>query len=163
MHFELIASGAAAGVIAALAATGILELAKFIRRWRARRQDEKYINSLLNEGNKRVMAAKDTFNEGMGATISGDELRAAQYNNMVRQLDVAIDRRAVHLSHEQRQAVLDALDWYHTTGLHAIKKLGGVEFVDLPEGRWPTTTMSAEIAIEKFKALESIKWLKLNE
>ena len=107
------------------------------------------------------MEAKDTYNKGMKAKLKEDDLRAAQYNIMITQISVALERWAVNLSHAQRKDIYDALDWYHTQGLHAIPKDGVAVFVDIPEGRWPTTDMSLDHAKNRFENLQSIKWLKL--
>ena len=158
---ESIAQSAVAGLIAALVATTILGLAKYVRDSLAKSRDVKYIRGLLIEGRTRVMEAKDTYNKGMKAMLKEDDLRAAQYNNMITQISVALERWAVNLSHAQRKDIYDALDWYHTQGLHAIPKDGVAVFMDIPEGRWPTTDMSLDHAKNKFENLQSIKWLKL--
>lgn len=158
---ESIASSAVAGSIAALVATSILGLARYLHQKIAKRQDVNYIRELLISGRQRVMEAEDTYNKGMGACIPADVLRAAQYNNMVRQVGVALERWMVNLSHTQRKELYDALDWYHTGGLNAINRDGEVTFIDLPDGKWPTKTMAIEVARDKFDKLQSIKWLKL--
>ena len=90
-------------------------------------------------------------------------LRAAQYNNMLREVGVALDKWALHLSHDQRKEIYDALDWFGTNSLQAVKSKveGSVQFVQLPEGKWHTTEMPMESAIATFKRLQSIGWLKL--
>ena len=158
---ESIAQSAVAGLIAALTATAILGFAKCVRQWSAKRQDVRYLRNLLTEGRKRVLEAGDTFHKGMNATSSGDALRAAQYNNMVKRLGIALEKWMVDLSHDQRKDIFDALDWYHTDSLQAVKKDGKAVFIDIPDGRWPTTEMSLEVTNEKFEKLQSIMWLKL--
>ena len=158
---ESIAQSAVAGLIAALTATAILGFAKCVRQWSAKRQDVRYLRNLLTEGRKRVLEAGDTFHKGMNATSSGDALRAAQYNNMVKRLGIALEKWMVDLSHDQRKDIFDALDWYHTDSLQAVKKDGKAVFIDIPDGRWPTTELSLEVANEKFEKLQSIMWLKL--
>ena len=158
---ESIAQSAVAGLIAALTATAILGSAKCVRQWSAKRQDVRYLRNLLTEGRKRVLEAGDTFHKGMNATSSGDALRAAQYNNMVKRLGIALEKWMADLSHDQRKDIFDALDWYHTDSLQAVKKDGKAVFIDIPDGRWPTTEMSLEVANEKFEKLQSIMWLKL--
>ena len=160
---ESIAQGAVAGLIAALVATAILGLAGHVRQRLAKRRDVRDIRDLLIQGRKRVMEAKDTFHSGMRVMMPADTLRAAQYNNMIREVGVALERWTVNLSHAQRKDVYNALDWYHTDGLHSTKKDEEVVFVELPVGRWPTTTMSKEAAKGKFEKLQSIEWLKLEE
>ena len=152
-----------AGLIAALAATAILGLAKYIyHRW-VSHQAVGDLRNILLQGKTRVMDAKDTWNKGMGVILPADALRAAQYNYMIREVSVALDRWAVNLSHEQRKDLYSALDWYHTDGLCATKRDGKVVFVDMefPEGRWPTAEMSTQEARRKFGQLRSVKWLKL--
>ena len=102
-QMESITQSAAAGLIAALAATAILGVAKYVRQWLAKRQDERYIRNLLVVGRRRVMGAEDTLHKTMNATSSADSLRAAQYNLMIRQLDVALKKWMVGLSHGQRK------------------------------------------------------------
>ena len=156
-----IIQGAVAGLIAALAATAILGIASFSHNWWAEHQDVKYLRGLLSDGQKRVMAAEDTFHSGMNATMPADVLRAAQYNYMMKEVGLALERWTDHLSHNQKKDIYDALDWYNQSGLHAVKRNGQVQFIDLPEGRWPTTAMSAEEAQRRFEKLRAIKWLKL--
>ena len=158
---DSIAQSAVTGLIAALAATAILGLAKYLyHRW-ANRQDVGHVRNILIQGRTRVMEAKDTFHKDMGTTIPADVLRAAQYNYMIREVSVALDRWAVNLSHEQRKDIYDALGWYHADGLYAIKRDGKVVFMELPEGKWPTAEMSTQDARRKFDQLRSVKWLKL--
>ena len=160
---ESIAQGAFTGLIAALAATTILGLARYARRWWANRQDVKYIRELLTEGRIHVMEARDIFFDGMGATASADSIRATQYNRMIKELGIALERWTVNLSHTQRKDIYDALDWYHDRpdALFAIKRDEKVVFREIPDGKWPTVDMSMEAAREKFDKLQSIKWLKL--
>ena len=161
MQMESTIASAVAGLIAALAATAILGLASYLRQWLARRRDVNYIRGLLIQGRSRVMGAEDTYNKDMAARMTAGELRAAQYNNMMREVGVALERWTMNLSHSQRKDVYDALDWYNTGGLHATKQDGKVVFVELPEGRWHTTEMPEEAARSRFEKLQSLKWLKL--
>ena len=158
---ETIAQGAVAGLIAALVTTTILGLAKYTLQRFANRQDVKYIRALLTQGRRRVMAAEDTVNKDMGTLIPADVLRTAQYNNMIREVGVALEKWTVNLNYDQRKDIYDALDWYHTGGLYATMKEGNVMFTDLPEGRWPTVEMSSEAASNKFDRLQTLEWLKL--
>lgn len=153
-----------AGLIAALAATTILGVAKYVRDSLARRQDVKYIRALLIEGRERVMGARNTYFKEMDASISAGALRAAQYNIMLKQIGLALEKWTVMLTHDQRKEIYDALDWYHTNpeGLPAIKRNGQVVVLELPEGRLPVKEMSLQVVKETFEKLESIKWLKLN-
>ena len=157
-----IGGNAVAGLIAALAATTILGVGKWIRLAYLRQLDVKYLREVITDGRRRVMGSKDTFNHGMNAPLTTDVLRSGQYNLMIKQLMIILDHTTSKLSHDQRKDVFDALDWYHTQSLHAVKdKHGKPVFVDLPVGRWPTMEMQESRAVDKFKRLESIKWLKL--
>ena len=161
---ESIAQSAVAGLIAALAATAILGVARYVRHLWGRRRDVKYIRTLIIEGRGRVMGAKDVYFKGMDASISEGAVRAAQYNIMLRQVGLALEKWAMMLSHDQRKDIYDALDWYHTNpeGLPAIRRNGQVVVVQLPEGRLPVEEMSLQAAKDSFEKLGSIKWLKLN-
>ena len=99
----------------------------------------------------------------MATTSPSDVLRSAQYNLMIEQLRVALDHTTSKLPYAKRKDIFDALDWYHTESLYATKdKYGNPVFVvDFPVGRWPTKEMQESHAADKFKRIESIKWLKL--
>lgn len=158
---DSIAQSAFAGLSAALAAAAILGIAKYVyHRW-ANQQDVGHVRDIFTQGRTRVMGAKDTCHKGMGVMMPANVLRAAQYNYMIREVSVALDRWAVNLSHEQRKDIYNALNWYHTDGLYATKRDGKVVFRELPEGRWPTTEMSLQEARSKFDQLRSVNWLKL--
>ena len=161
---DSIAQSAVAGLIAALAATAILGIARYVRHLWGRRQDVEYIRALLIEGRGRVMGTRDVYFKEMDASMSAGVIRAAQYNIMLKQIGLALEKWAVMLSHDQRKNIYDALDWYHTNpeGLPAIKRNGHAVVVELPEGRLPVEEMSLQAAKESFEKLESIKWLKLN-
>ena len=160
---ESIVHSVVTGMIAAVSATAILGCAKCVRQWLAKRQDEKYLRDLLSRGRKRVMESKSTYHKGMDANSSADALRAAQYNNMIKRLDIAMEQWLVNLSHDQRKDIFDALDWYHTDSLQAIKRNGNAVFIDIPDGRWPTAEMPVQMSKEIFEKLQSIKWLKLKD
>ena len=158
---EQIAQSAFAGVIAALTATFILGAARLVRQWMAKRREVGYIRAVMIEGRKRVMAAKDTFHKDMNATSSENELRAAQYNLMLKKLDIALGNWTTAMSHNQKKDIFDATDWYHTDSLQATRIDGRVVYVYLPDGKWPTSEMSMEAAEKIFGRLQSIKWLDL--
>lgn len=151
---------AIAGVSAALVATAILGIAKLIHRWWARHRDVIYIRDILIDGQAYIFKAEGFYHEGISATSPADRLRAAQYNNMIKKLRVALEQWAVNLSHAQRRDVFDALDWFHTKGLLAFHVKGEMEYVQVPDGNWPTREMSVEAAQKIFEDLQSIKWLK---
>ena len=151
-----------AGLIAALTATAILVVVKLIHLKYLERLDVKQIREVLTAGRKRVMESKETFHHGMGATVPGDVLRAAQYNLIIKQLRVALDHTTSKLLYTKRKDIFNALDWYHVKSLWATKdKCGNPVFVDLPVGSWRANAMQESQAVDKFKRLESIKWLKL--
>ena len=156
-----IIEGTISGSIGALVATAILSCVVLTRDWLAERRNVRYIRDLLIGERKRVMEAEDTSRKTIGVTIPADTLRAAQYNNMIKQLGIALEKWFVNLSHDKRKDIFDALDWYHTDGLQAIKKNNKAEFVELPDGKWPTTEMPKEVTKKKFENLQSIEWLKL--
>ena len=60
--------------------------------------------------------------ERMDAWFKADALRAAQYDNMLKELDVALEKWLPNLSNAQRKDVYDALDWYHIGKLQSNKK-----------------------------------------
>ena len=161
MEMNLILPSAFAGVIAAVTATAILGVAKWIHQWWLRSQDVEYLRDVLIQGRKRVLEAKDTYNERMDAWFKADALRAAQYDNMLKELDVALEKWLPNLSNAQRKDLYDALDWYHIGKLQVIKKDGEAVFTEFPDGKWPTTEMPIEMAERKFEKLQSIKWLQL--
>lgn len=162
---------AVAGLIAALAATTILGLAKLTQPWLARRRDIRYIREILVKGRKRVMEDKDTYHKNMDATSSADVSRAAQYNLMVKELGLALDKWTPALSYNQRKEIYEALNWFHTDKLLATvvenRNQGDdrkIQYVDdVPDGKWTTRVMEMQFAKEMFDNLQSIKWLKLGD
>ena len=160
---EDIAGSAVAGLIAAVAATIILGVAKWVYQKHLQHLDINQIHEVLTDGRRRVLEAKKTFNHDMNATLPGDMLRAAKYNLMIKQLRVALDHTTSNLSYAKRKEIFDALDWYHVKFVYLAKDAAGnpVSRDDLPVGNWPTNAMQEIQAIDKFKGLESIKWLKL--
>ena len=169
---EEIAGSALAGLVAALTATFILVVLKWIHERYLEHLDVRQIQEVLTDGRKRVMEkSKETFNPNMNVTLHADVLRAAQYNLMIKQLRVALDHTTSKLSYAKRKDIFDALDWYGVKSLYATKDVDGSPvFVDRdsfakatarPVGSWPTSEMQENQAIDKFKCLEAIKWLKL--
>ena len=159
---EDIAGSAVAGLIAAVAATIILGVAKWVYQTHLQRLDVKQIQEVLTDGRRRVLEAKETFDHNTDATLPGDMLRAAQYNLMIKQLRIALDHTTSNLSYAKRKRIFDALDWYHVKSLYVTRdKRDNPVFRDLPHGSWPGTEIQESQAVDKFKRLESIKWLKL--
>ena len=157
-----IASSAVAGIVAAIVATVILGGAKYIYGKHLQHLDVRQIREILTTGRERVMTSTDTRHEGLDTTLPADTLRCAQYNLMIKQLAAALDHTTTKLPYSKRKQIIEALDWYHVTSLHATKnRKGRPVFVIPPEGTWPTTEMKRHHAIDKFNKLEAIKWLKL--
>ena len=151
-----------AGLVAALTATTILGAAKWIHLKYLQRLDVKQIREVLTAGRKRVMESKEAFRHGTDATLPGDVLRAAQYNLIIKQLRVALDHTTSKLPYAKRKDIFNALDWYHVKSLWATKdQCDNTVFRDFPDGSWPANKMQESQAVDQFKRLESIKWLKL--
>ena len=66
-----IIQSAVAGIIAALAVTAILGVARYVQQWWGKCQDVRYLRALLTSGMERVMGAKDTYHPGMEAWMKG--------------------------------------------------------------------------------------------
>ena len=109
------------------------------------------------------MKAEDTFHEGMGTLMPSDLLRAAQYNNMIREVGVALDRWVLNLSHAQRRTYM--MPWTGITQMSYTppRRMGKWCLWNSLKDRWPTAEMSMEAARRKFEKLQSIKWLKLED
>ena len=109
------------------------------------------------------MGAKDIHDNQLGQTLSADIVRAGNYNNMLMRIGVALEQWAMDLSHEERKDIYDALDWYNADKyfVKTNAEAGSVEYIPIPEGRWPLQQMSVGDAEKKFEQLESISWLKL--
>ena len=157
-----IAGNALAGVIAAVTATVLFSILQGCRQQYLRRLDVKQIREVVTDGRRRVMEAKDTFIRSMNTRVTGDVLRAGQYNLMTRQLEVVLNHTTSQLPYAKRKEIFAALDWYNLESLPVIKgKQGEPVFVDLPAGKWVPKDMKESVARQKFERLESIKWLKL--
>ena len=150
------------GAIGALIATAIVLSVGLISDLLAERRDVRYIREILIDGRKPIMEAKDTHHHGMKKTLSAGALRAANYNRMLKQLDVALENWTVNLSHDKRKDIFDALDWYNTDSLQAVNRNGKAVFVELPAGKWVTDELPMNVVTEKFEKLQSIEWLKLD-
>ena len=162
---EDIAGNAVAGLVAALTATSILGVAKWIYLKRLEGLDVKQIREVLTEGRKRVLESKETFLSNIGVTVHSEERRSAEYNFMIKQLRPVLDHTTSKLPYVKRKAIFDALSWYHTDSLYAKKDNNGnlVFIFEFSPGKWPMLTMQKDFAIDKFKKIESIKWLKLKQ
>ena len=151
-----------AGVVAAIVATAILGVAKWIRGKWLQRRDVLQLREILRDGRKRIVESQEVFHKGMNSTLPASVLRCAQYNLMIKQLAIALDHRTTNLPYTSRKQVLDALDWYHTDSLLATKDAKGrPTFVIPSEGQWPATEMHLSAAVDRFNKLEAIGWLRL--
>ncbi len=158
-----IAGNALAGVIAAVTATVLFSLLQWCRQLYLRRLDIKQLREVVTDGRRRVMEAKDRYDDSLQITIPVDVLRAGQYNLMIRQLEVLLNHTTSQLPYAKRKEIFVALDWYNLESLPVIKdKRGKAVFVNLPAGKWVPENMPQTVAQHKFERLESIKWLKLN-
>lgn len=152
-----------AGAIAAVTATVILGMAKLIYKWIVRNHDIVHLRTIFDLGRERIMKDEDVYNKNMNTILKADFLRAAQYNNMIKILEVNLEKWMLHLSHNQRKDVLDALDWYHTDNLQVVKnsQSGNLQHIELKDGRWPTSDMPLAEAEKRFAKLQSLRWLNL--
>ena len=156
-----IASSALAGVIAALTATAILGAARYIRRRATRRQAIRHLQHLFTQARERVMQAEEKHLESTNQRIPANALRAARYNVMLKELKVALDKWSTALSYDQREEIIEALDWYNLTTFSVEEDWPGrVKLKTIPDGVW-IGDLRSETAQEKFQNLKSIKWLKL--
>lgn len=156
-----IASSALAGVIAALTATAILGAASYIRRRAARRQAIRHLQHLFTDAREGVMQAEDQHADSTHRRIPADALRAARYNVMLKELEIALNKWSTALSHDQRREIIEAVDWYNLRAFsveHYWPGRAGLK--RMPDGVW-IGDMEHEIAQERFQNLKSIKWLRL--
>ena len=157
-----IASSALAGVIAALTATAILGVASYIRRWAAIRQAIKHLQHLLTQGREGVLQAEEQQLESTDRKIPENTVRAVRYNVMLKELEVALDKWSTALSYDQRQEIIEALDWYNLRAFPVEEDLPDVFRLEkMPDGVW-IGDLRLETAQQKFHNLKSIKWLRLN-
>ena len=157
-----IASSALAGVIAALTATAILGVASYIRRWAARRQAIKHLQHLFTQGREGVLKAEEQQLDSTDRRIPEDTVRAARYNVMLKELEVALDKWSIDLSYDQRQKIIAAFDWYNLRAFLVEEDLpGAFRLEKMPDGVW-IGNLRLETARKKFHNLRSVKWLKLS-
>ena len=127
---------ALAGVIAALVATAVLGVARFSRHRFRRRKDIDFIRNLVAQGLPPVLEVPV---DERGFDIVNSGIRASRFNPMARKLRYALENWTMYLTHEQREDVLDALDWF--------------------EAEVRSEHLSREMAIMHLEKLESITWL----
>lgn len=107
------------------------------------------------------MEAEERRPEPTSLRIPEDAVRAARYNVMLKELDVALDKWSAALSHDQRQEIIEAVDWYNLWFFLIEEDWPGrARMKKMPDGVWEGD-LSLETAQEKFEHLRSIKWLKL--
>ena len=162
---DQIAQGAVAGVVAGLLTTAILGIARWIRQSRSARRDTKHVRKIIADARISVFNAEDFFHSGMRKAVSGDTLRAAQYNLMIRQLMIAIDPMSTNLSPDRQNELREALDWFHKDALYAVNRPGPSEpefTTAIRDGLWPTNTMTTTQAAEIFARLAELRWLKVD-
>ena len=156
-----IASSALAGVIAALTVTAILGVASYIRRLSARRQAIRHLQYLFTHARERVMQAEERRIDSTHLRIPANALRATRYNVMLKELGIALDKWSTALSHDQRQEIIEAVDWYNLEAFSVEEDWPGRAVLKkMPDGVW-IGDLEQEAAQEKFQNLKSIKWLKL--
>ena len=81
---------------------------------------------------------------------------------MLKELEVALDKWSTALSYDQRQEIIEAVDWYNLRAfLVEEDELGRVRMEKMPDGVWEGD-LRPEAAQKKFQNLKSIKWLKLD-
>lgn len=107
------------------------------------------------------MQAEEKHLESTNQRIPANALRAARYNVMLKELKVALDKWSTALSYDQREEIIEALDWYNLTTFSVEEDWPGrVKLKTIPDGVW-IGDLRSETAQEKFQNLKSIKWLKL--
>ncbi len=159
---DSIVQGAIAGLIAALATTFILGAARVVYNGLERHREARIIREILVEGSKLVLETEDAPVENMQAVLPADKLRAARYNRMLKKVGFALEKRVKHLRIDQIEELYYALDWHNTEGLHVTKRTDGrIEFHNVPDGQWPGTTMTTEIAKHRFEQIQAVSWLNL--
>ena len=156
-----IASSALAGVIAALTATAILGAASYIRRRAARRQAIRHLQDLFTQAREGVLQAEEQRLEPTNQRIPANAVRAARYNVMLKELEVALDKWSAALSYDQRQEIIEAVDWYNLRAFSVEEDWPGrAALKKMPDGVW-IGDLEHDTAQEKFQHLQSIKWLRL--
>ena len=156
-----IALSALAGVIAALTATAILGVASYIRRLAARRQAIRHLQHLFTHAREGVIQAEEQRIDSTHQRIPANALRAARYNVMLKELEIALDKWSTALSYDQRQEIIEAVDWYNLRAFSVEEDWPGrAALKKMPDGIW-IGDLEHETAQERFQNLESIKWLKL--
>lgn len=160
---DTIVGGSVAGLIAGLVIAVLLALASEARQLVKRRQEEKYVRDLFIEG-KVILTTEDLPLRGGDYTIPADDLRAAQYKMLLKQVGVGLERWTPHLSLSQRKDIYDALDWFHTDPERMLvlgTDEGGLRLLDVPEGTWPGTSMNEAAARSIYERLCLVRWLRL--
>ena len=107
------------------------------------------------------MQAEEQRLEPTNQRISANSVRAARYNVMLKELEVALDKWSTVLSYDQRLEIIEAVDWYNLRAFSVEEDWPGhVTMEKMPDGVW-IGDLRSETAQEKFQNLRSIRWLKL--
>ena len=107
------------------------------------------------------MQAEEQRIDSTHQRIPANALRGARYNVMLKELEIALDKWSTALSYDQRQDIIEAVDWYNLRVFSVEEDWPGrATLKKLPDGVW-TGDLEHETAQEKFENLKSIKWLNL--
>ncbi len=80
---------------------------------------------------------------------------------MLKELEIALDKWSAALRYDQRQEIIEAVDWYNLQAFSVEEDWPGrVALKRMPDGIW-VGDLEHQTAHEKFQNLKSIKWLKL--
>ena len=107
------------------------------------------------------MQAEEQRIDSTNQRIPANALRAARYNVMLKELEFALDKWSTALSYDQRQEIIEAVDWYNLRAFSVEEDWPGrAALKKMPDGIW-IGDLEHETAQERFQNLKSIKWLKL--
>ena len=107
------------------------------------------------------MQAEEQYIDSTQQRIPANALRAARYNVMLKELKIALDKWPAAFSYNQRQAIIDAVDWYNLRTFSVEQDWPGrAALKRMPDGVWEGD-MDFKTAEDRFRNLKSIKWLKL--
>ena len=158
---------AIAGLFAGVAAAGVLWFFRHIRDGRDRRKDEKAIRDLLRVriGAVTKVGPKLQSKSAAHRPVDKDEVRrtrAYEYNVLLTELGLTLERWTPNLSLKQRKDIYDALDWYNLEGWYDARYRAPRRPQDLVAGKWEAEGMEEKQFKAKLRELESIDWLKLD-
>ena len=140
------------------------------RRWQQRKEVASF-SEIIDRHRGYIFEATDLNNvAGLPGRVPVAAVRSWLYNQMLKELGVALDTRSPHLPLERKQELREALNWYHTsrdgTTVRLLRDTQQEVWRfptddELPPGKWPVTTMLLVQAREQFGKLEAVKWLNL--